>query len=95
MLRIPRWHQDREFIAAQSRDGIGFAKQSPQAAGHFPQHHVADRMAERVVHIFEAVQIEQHHGERLDIALGDQQGLLEAVIKHCSIWQTGEMILKS
>ena len=58
---LARWHQDREFITAQPRNGVRLAQQSTQATSHFAKHHVADRMAECVVDIFETIQIEQHH----------------------------------
>ena len=58
-------HDDGEFIAAQTRDGIGFARAATQPLGDELQQFVADRMPERIVDTLELVEIEAKHRQAL------------------------------
>ena len=58
-------HDDGEFIAAQTRDGIGFARAATQPLGNELQQFVADRMPERIVDTLELVEIEAKHRQAL------------------------------
>ena len=53
--------QDRELVAAEASDGIGGAQRPLQARPDFGQQLIANLMAERVVDVLEAVEIEQQH----------------------------------
>ena len=50
---------DREFVAAQPRQGITCANETLEPSGHLPEKLVAEFMSEGIVDIFEVVEIEQ------------------------------------
>ncbi len=54
---------DREFVAAETRDEIGRAQRLLQPVRGFLEERIAGGMAERVVDVLEAVEIEHEHGE--------------------------------
>ncbi len=52
---------DGKFVAAQARQHIGFPQRCLQANGRFAQQRIANRMAKRIVDMFEAIEIQQQH----------------------------------
>ena len=58
--RLDRAQEDRELVAAQARDGVVLAEQAREALAHLAQHLVAVVVAEGVVDLLEAVEVEQH-----------------------------------
>ena len=51
-------------------------------------------MAQRVIDIFEPIQVKQHHTARLGSAFCNHQRLREPIVKHRAIRQAGQVILK-
>ena len=64
VLPVDLFDEDREFVAAQARDGVARAHGGDDAAPGFDQQFVADRVADRVVDQLEAIQVEEQHRER-------------------------------
>lgn len=56
--------QDDELVAPQPADGVLRAGLAVQAGGHLAQQLVTDLVAERVVHVLEAVDVEEEDGDR-------------------------------
>ena len=83
---------DGELVAADARDGVGFAHAAAQPAGHHPQQLVAGRMAERVVDVLELVEIETQHREPL-AALDMGQRFAEALAQQQAVRQVGESVV--
>ncbi len=54
---------NREFVAAKTRQHVGFPKRRFETRRGFAQQCVPDRVAERVVDVLEAVKIQQKHGK--------------------------------
>jgi hypothetical protein len=54
---------DDEFVAAHATHRVAAADATLQLAGHRPQEAVADVMAERIVHVLEAVEVDEQHGD--------------------------------
>ena len=54
-----RQHHD-ELVAAHAADGVHHAQLLDQPLGDFLEHQVARRVAERVVDVLEAVQVDEH-----------------------------------
>jgi hypothetical protein len=69
--------QHRELVAAQPGHDVGIAHGAPDAPGGEPQHHVAGRVAERVVGALEAVEVDVQHGQGPALPLRLRQQLLE------------------
>ena len=57
--------QDRELVAAEAGDGVAVADAVLQAPGELDQQQIADVVAERVVDLLEAVEIEQQQRQRV------------------------------
>ncbi len=57
--------QDRELIAAEARDEVAVANAVPEPARDGFEEQVPDRMAEQIVHLLEAIEVETEHGEAL------------------------------
>jgi len=55
--------EDGKLVPTQSRDGVDRPHARAQALGDLDQEHVAGRMAERVVDLLEAVQVEEEDGQ--------------------------------
>jgi hypothetical protein len=55
--------QDREFVAAKTRGDVGSADYALDARSDLPQQRIADCVAERVVDVLKAVEIEIQHGK--------------------------------
>src|SRR5476649_1471375 len=54
---------DGELVSAETRQGVNFAHTSPQSVRHGHQEPIADRMAKRIVHLLEIIQIEADYSE--------------------------------
>ena len=59
------------------------------------QERVADGVAQRVVDLLEAVQVEQTQGQRGGLARRGHQALLEPVVQHGAVGQAGERVVQS
>ena len=59
--------QDREFVAAEPRHQVGLARAGGEPLRRLLQQRVADRVAERVVHRLELVEVEYQHVETLAV----------------------------
>jgi predicted MarR family transcription regulator len=56
--------QDREFVAAKTRGDVSSADYALDARSDLPQQRIADCVAERVVDVLKAIEIEIQHGKR-------------------------------
>ena len=54
---------DREFVAAKTRQHVSFPKRRLEASRGLPQQRVADCVTERVVDMLETVKIQQQYGK--------------------------------
>ena len=61
--------QDREFVAAKPRDEVGLADRADHQLGKVDQRRIARRMAERIVEIFEPVDIDEQQRRMLIVTL--------------------------
>ena len=73
---VDRGQQNHKLIAANARDGIGFAQTGAGANRNMLEHQIADVMAQRVVDFFETIQIHRNQREALALSPGDENGLL-------------------
>ena len=86
---------DSKFVAAKPGESIALADHALQPVGQGAQELVSCRMAERVVHILEVIEIDDHHGDLRRIAAGEGQGLRQAVVEQGAIGQPGQRIVQS
>ena len=86
--------QNHELVAAQTRDGVGLAHRGSDASRRLDQELVADRVAERVVHRLEAVEVDEEHGEHALPTAHAGECLLEPVGEHHPVRQAGERVVQ-
>ena len=85
--------QDRELVAAEPRDRVDLAHAAAQPLRHLTQQLVAGRVAERVVDLLEAVEIDQQQREALAVAALARERVLDAVAQQHAVGETGERIV--
>ena len=92
--RLDIFDEQREFIAAEPRDGIRFAQACFDALGDLRQQLVAGRMPERVVDALEVIEVHKQHAEATARARPAQQRVLEAVGKPRAIGELGQRVVQ-
>src|SRR6185312_2987396 len=85
--------QNHEFIAASAAHRIRAAHATPQALCYRLQQPVADAVAESVVDVLEAIQIEEQHRQFLPMAVRYGDRLRQAVIENDSVWNVRETVV--
>ena len=86
-----RQHDDK-FIAAIATDGIRSAEFGAGTVGDLLQDQVAHRMPEGVIDLFEGVNVEQQHGQRLPIPRGDVKLMQRQVHQGAVVMHSGQHI---
>ena len=80
--------QQGELVAAEASDELGVAGGHRQAPGERVQQPVADLMAERVVELLEAVEVDDQEADARVVA----QRLLEREQQLAAVGQSGELV---
>jgi len=93
ILAVYAFEQHDEFIAAQARQGVAFAQARRQLPGHLLQQFVAHMVAQGVVDVLEAVQVDEQHGQLLLVARGAQQRVLQAVVEQQAVRQRRQRVV--
>ena len=83
--------QQRELVAAEPRGGVGRAQAAAQARGHRGEQSVAGRVAERVVHDLEVVEVHEQERDRAPLA---GHRLLDAVEQQRAVRELGERVVE-
>src|SRR5438445_339615 len=77
--------EDRELVSAQPGDGVSGPKHPAQAGRHLLQEAVPAVVAERIVDVFEAIEVEKQHAEHALVAARRQQRLPQAVAEQAAV----------
>ena len=85
--------EDRELVAAQTRDDVAFPRQRHQAAGDVGDQFVAGAVAVGVVDQLEPVEVEREHPDRPPAAAHLGQGLGQAFAEQRPVGQAGEVVV--
>ena len=86
--------QDAELVAAEPGDRVRGSHDAAEPFSDLREEHVAVLMTERVVHVFEAVQVEQHDRDLPAGTFQPPKRVPDAVIEQGSVRQPGEMIMQ-
>jgi hypothetical protein len=84
--------QDHELVAAPPADDVGVTNGRTQTLGGCLQHEVAELVAERVVDLLEAVEVDQHHADTGVEPVGGEQRLLGLTFELATVDETGEVV---
>ena len=85
---------EHELVATQPGQGVGGADRGADPLGDGAQQPVAGGMAQRVVDVLEAVEVEQQHRDHAALAAGAGQLLAEPVVQQGAVGQAGEQIVQ-
>jgi hypothetical protein len=86
-------HEHGEPIAAQSRDQIVSVDRGADPASHRDQQLVAGAVAERVVHRFEVIDIDEQHPKGTPNRRGDRDGLTQRALHLGAVRQLCQRIV--
>ena len=94
LLRVGRLlgRKHRELVAAHARDDALGPDALDQARAQLAQQLVAVVVAQRVVDLLEAVQVQQHHRKRLAGAAGASQLVLELGAEALAVGEAGQLV---
>ena len=87
ILAIEYRAEDDEFIPAKTRNRCAFGRNVSQAARHFGQDAVAHRVAQQVIDLFEAIQIDPDQG-KLGVRLDSHQRFNHRVVETGTVGQS-------
>ncbi len=87
------FQQHDEFVAAQARQRIAFAQAGGQLPRHLLEEQVAHMVAEGVVDVLEAVQVDEQHRQLLARARAADHRMLQAVVEQQPVRQRRERIV--
>ncbi|MEZ5182317.1 MAG: hypothetical protein R2702_10650 [Acidimicrobiales bacterium] len=86
--------EDAELVAAEPSHGVAGADAAAQAGGHGREEAVAGRVAERVVHRLEVVEVDEQHGGEVARAPAALQGVLDPVAEEATVREAGERVVE-
>ena len=91
--RVDGFQHQQEFVAPQPGQRVLLAQPGRQTAGQQGQQLVAHRMAQAVVDVLEAVQVQVEHRHLLRMAFGPIDGVLQTRQHEQPIGQAGERVV--
>ena len=102
LLRDPAQHRrllevlddHHEFVAAEAREQVGLAQRRRQRLGHALQQLVADPVAERVVDVLEAVEVDEQHADAAAAALRLRDRLRQPLVQQQAVRQAGQRVAR-
>ena len=86
---------DHKLVTAQAGHGVIGAQAFFDAVGHLHQHHVAKTVAQGVIDVLEAVQVNEHDRKAMVVALRHGNGLLDPLTQHHPVGQASQRIAVS
>src|ERR1700686_2980187 len=85
--------QNHELVSALTADGVRTAHAGHQPSGNGLQKLVADGVSERIIYVFESIQIDKHHGSRYRPTASQRNRLSDPVIEHKAVGQVFHSIV--
>ena len=86
--------QHGELVAAEPGHGVAGPHAGVQALGHLDEQPVPGGVAEAVVDLLEAVQVEEQHRHRGRLALGPLEGVVDPVLEQGPVGQRGQRVVE-
>ncbi|MCY1223765.1 hypothetical protein D9M72_359040 [compost metagenome] len=90
-FRYPEEQED-ELVPAHSGNGVVLSPQCAQPPCQIDQQCIANAMAERVIDVFEKIQVEEHQRKRLALLPGTPEGARGALLQLQAVRQPGQHI---
>jgi hypothetical protein len=83
-----------ELVAAQSSSGVLGAQGGTDASSHRAQQGIADRVAQRVVHRLEVIEIDEENGELMIVAAASLDSMPQSILQERTVGQAGQGIVE-
>jgi len=88
------FEEQRELVPAKASHCVAFSHDLLEPARDLRQQLVAGIVAETVVHLLEAVEVDEEDGDELAGALGACESLVEPITEQGSIRQAGQVVVE-
>ena len=85
---------DRELVTAKPCDGVGRSQHALQPRSDLLQQRIAAVVAERVVDVLEAIEVEQKDAKHRLVAARAEQRLPQTVAEQRAVGQSGQRIVQ-
>ena len=89
-----RGEQDGELVPAEAGNGISAAQRCGEALGELGQQEIAVVMAEGVVDVLEAIDVQEHDGDLVASAASSVQSLSSPVMEEVTVGEAGEAVVE-
>ena len=93
IFRRQSFREHGEFVAAESRDHVDLAHTGGEPFRDRTQYFIARVVAEAVVDVLEAIQIEEQDGQHFSAALGALQRLVQRLPEQAAVRQLGQFVV--
>ena len=93
LRRVDVLGDDGKLVAAQPADQVDFAHALLEPRRDLGEQSIAGGVAERVVDVLEAVEVEPEHRHQLAVALGAGHGAVEMLVELKPVGQAGQRIV--
>src|ERR1700759_859980 len=89
LIRYLAQHND-ELVTADAGYYIALAQASVQPLSCLNKQNISRCVTERVIDVFEPVEIHEHDGERMTITMSSLHPVVDGFAKHPTVWQFSE-----
>jgi hypothetical protein len=79
--------------AADAGYHVALAHAFLEPFGGFNEQDISRRVAERIVDVFEAVEVHEHDGERMTVTMSRLDRVVDCLSKHPAVWQPSEIVV--
>ncbi|OIQ92176.1 hypothetical protein GALL_258530 [mine drainage metagenome] len=93
VLRLGLGEEQHELVAAGAGDGIDVADAAGYRDRHIDQQLVADGVAKAVVHVLEAIEVDENDRDGLAVPLRQGDGVLQPVVEQIAVGKPGERVV--
>ena len=92
--RVGAFEQQHELVATEPGQRVGRPRDGGEPRGHVAKQLVARIMTEAVVHLLEAVQVDEQHGQDVTGPRRPGQRLIEPIAEQRAVREAGEAVVE-
>src|SRR3569833_1011191 len=83
----------RELVAAHARDGVAGPQATRDPFRHNLEKLIAHLVAERVVDLFESVEVQKHYADSPCLAVRHANELVQSILEERTVWLAGQVVV--
>ena len=92
LIRHLAQHND-ELVTADAGYHVALAHAFLQPFGGFNKQDISRGVAERIVYVFEAVEVHEHDGEHMTVSMSRFDRVVDRLAEHRAVWQSGKIVV--